>query len=145
MPRDLGITLPGGEAALVHDSFDRVSTSVVLFSADFYERLFDRVPALRDLFPAEIAPQTRMLAQTLSWAVSRLNHGPELSAGLETLGASHRARGITRDHYAVFIEVLIETLADWTGPSWSARHETAWRSLLDSVADCMARGQSRAA
>src|SRR5262249_28392242 len=65
--------LTSTDIALVRASFARVATIQEAAADLFYDRLFVIAPKLRELFPADLSRQKRLLMQMISTAVGGLN------------------------------------------------------------------------
>lgn len=107
----------------------------------FYERLFETVPAVRELFPEDMADQRKALLGTLGALVSSLRNPDKLTAYLEELGAKHAGFGTEESHYDVVAQVLVEVMAELAGDEvWNADLQTAWTDALIAVKSIMLSG-----
>ncbi|MGY4710912.1 FAD-binding oxidoreductase [Mycolicibacterium sp. CBM1] len=88
---------------------------------DFYTRWFALEPAVRDLFPPELAPQRAAFAQAMHWVfgefVAQRAQAPV--AFLAQLGRDHRKYGVTQQNYdsmrrAWYAAMRGRLAADWT-------------------------------
>ncbi len=70
------------QVRLVRDSFAAVAPRAEEAAAAFYERLFALDPALRAMFPADLAGQRRKLVAALAAAVSGLDRPAALAPTL---------------------------------------------------------------
>lgn len=132
------------DAQLIRQSFNAMPASGQRVVEAFYDRLFDRAPAVRPLFANDMKLQSEKLYKSLALAVSSLNRLEELREPLQKLGAAHIDWGAHPQHYPVVADALIETLAETCSPAWSRAHENAWTRLLDFISDEMIRGARRA-
>ncbi|KPC75034.1 flavohemoprotein, partial [Streptomyces sp. NRRL F-6602] len=71
-----------------------------------YEVLFTRHPALRGLFPGEMAFQEAHLAQAFRYLLDRLDRPEEIAETFSRLGRDHRKLGVRPAQYAAFEEAL---------------------------------------
>ena len=110
------------------------------FATRFYDRLFDRAPALRRLFPIDMTLQRMKLVQTLGVVAAGLDEPERLVDTLQELGARHRGYGVKFAHYVEVGEALIGALADMNGPAFTADARAAWQRLYAWVAEQMRRG-----
>ena len=116
------------------------------FADDFYRRLFERDPSLRAMFTHDLVETRRKFVDMLVVLVDTAAAFGPVRRTLEELGARHVAYGVRTEHYAVAIDVLLETLRG-TGDAFDEAAERAWRMLLDEVRESMLFGaaQGRAA
>ncbi|WP_370049357.1 MULTISPECIES: globin domain-containing protein [Salipiger] len=131
--------------------FDNATKQQVLSSAlrlrlassaltrDFYDRLFDRAPELRAMFPADMSGQADKLFDMVLVLVQSLDHLQMLVAEIEALGVRHHEYGVTEEQYALVSEVLLDTLEHHVA-DWSEVDRKAWALLLGYVCDLMITG-----
>lgn len=129
----------------VQENFDQIAPRAVVFGADFYDRLFDRAPDLRAMFPHEMAPQVLKLIQTLSTLIASLSEPDTMRPQLLRLGAIHADLGTVPDHYPVLKDVLLDTLREWLGETFTPEAEAAWIQTIDHVASVMLEGAAQSA
>ncbi len=110
------------------------------FATRFYERLFERAPALRRLFPTDMTQQRMKLVQTLGIVAAGLDEPEKLVGTLHELGARHRGYGVKFAHYVEVGEALFGALADVNGPAFTTNARAAWQRLYAWVAEQMRRG-----
>jgi hemoglobin-like flavoprotein len=125
-------TLTPAAIARLKDSF-RVITQERALAPLFYTRLFERNPAARALFPADMTRQHAHFNVALAILVANLEFLGALDDPLRELGARHVAYGVSREHYAEFRDVLIDLLADCAGDLWSPRLRDDWWTALTQV------------
>jgi eukaryotic-like serine/threonine-protein kinase len=121
------------ERALVQHSGAVVAADPAGFARDFYERLFQRQPQLRLLFPVQLEPQGEKLSAMITQLLAALDRPLELGRTLQELGRRHRGYGAKFVHYLAVGEALIETLAERNGPAFDARTRLAWARLISFV------------
>ena len=107
------------------------------FAGRFYARLFEIDPALRRLFPDDLAGQRAKLAQALAVLVGSLDRMDAVAPGLARLGAAHAGYGVEPRHFDAVGAALIDTLADTLGGAFDAPARAAWATLYGIVADAM--------
>ncbi len=123
---------------LVERSFEALAAHGPELAARFYERLFQRHPALRDYFQhTDMESQQAKLVGGLSLLVDNLRRPEDLKAILKDLGEAHHRYGIAPEHYPPTAEVLLEVMAEAAGEAWDAEVEQAWRDTLTQVAEAM--------
>lgn len=131
-------------AALVRDSYDAVSPRITEATTAFYARLFEIAPAVRALFPSDMARQREHLAAAVALVARNADRLSSLAEPLRQMGARHSGYGAQPEHYAVVRDVLVETLAKTAGPTWDEATTRAWTAALNSVAGYMLEGAERA-
>ena len=107
------------------------------FAGELYERMFALAPALRELFPAKLEQQGQMvthMVQVLTYALSRPEH---LELGLRDLGRRHVAYRVAPEHYGVFRQAFLDTVAAVLGPKHTAAIREAWSAIIDRIIERM--------
>ncbi|WP_372894518.1 globin domain-containing protein [Stieleria sp.] len=104
----------------------------------FYERLFQRYPEFKYFFAgANVKRQTAMLTM----ALLAVKQYPALRRSskdyLEVLGTKHHGLGIANDLFPKFVEVLVETIAEFHGNDWNAALDKQWTDALNYAAAIM--------
>lgn len=129
---------------LVQDSFALIVPRRAEASAIFYKRLFALAPETRSLFRGNLVEEGRKLMQVLATIVRNLgNLGPLLDS-VEYLGQRHVAYGVREAHYAVVGEVLIDTLHECLGESFTPQTERAWAYAYTILSGRMIRAAREA-
>jgi hemoglobin-like flavoprotein len=113
-------------------------------AADFYRRLFDRLPDLRVLFADDLSDQRQKFFATLTEIASSLRDLSRVVEPAHDLGSRHRTYGVQPSHYAIVGEVLVDTLAQALGDEFTDEHRAAWTRGYDLVAELMQQGASPA-
>jgi hemoglobin-like flavoprotein len=121
------------EQALLHRTGAALIADPQRFGSVFYRRLFERMPDLRSLFPADLQAQQLKLAGMLGYLLTSLDQPDALARRLGELGQRHRGYGAKFVHYLVVGEALIETLAEINGPGFDAQARLAWARLYSWV------------
>lgn len=131
------------DVALIRDSAEIALQNPMAVTGEFYRRVFAARPGLRVLFPRDIAPQQRKLAQTIGALLEALDDIAGLEELLQRLGAAHRIYGAKAAHYPIVNQALMDALAAAGGIAFTAEHRAAWARLLTFVAQAMLRGAER--
>lgn len=126
---------------IIKNSYTRIAPKAPEIVDDLYRRLFARAPETRRLFPRTMSNQRGKFAATLELCVMEEADPKQLGSLLARLGSRHEDRGITVADYHVFLDCLIEALAEAMGTEWTNAHESAWRSALEDIGARM-RGAS---
>ncbi|MFF9543523.1 FAD-binding oxidoreductase [Streptomyces albidoflavus] len=109
-----------------------------------YEVLFTRHPALRGLFPGEMAFQEAHLAQAFRYLLDRLDRPEEIAETFTRLGRDHRKLGVRPAQYAAFEEALRAALRVRAGGRGEAGLEEAWVRMVRFGVTAMVRGAEAA-
>lgn len=131
------------QAELVRAMFKRALASSG-FAVGFYERLFQRYPAMRRMFPTDITAQGSKLGNALTASVACLREPQAFNAMLEELGARHVLYGVNEEHIGYMGDVLREQLAIAEGGRMNDELAEAWSRAWELVAGAVRRGINRA-
>jgi serine/threonine protein kinase/pimeloyl-ACP methyl ester carboxylesterase len=127
------------DALQISGSFSRLAPRADAFSARVYERLFTAHPALRSLFPAEMAAQRRKLWGALLAVVDNLQRPERLVPLLEDLGRRHAVYGVRPEHFDAVGAALLDAIGDFDDHLDGAAH-AAWGRAYEHIAQAMRRG-----
>ena len=125
------------QIALVQRSAQRLVPAHAELSAAFYRRLFDEAPAVRAMFPDDMAAQERKFVDSLDAIVAAIPDFAAFSSRTESLGRTHVQHHVASVHYAVAGRILLEVLADAEGDGWTPELADAWTTAYDLVAESM--------
>jgi nitric oxide dioxygenase len=125
-------------------SFDLVAPRGDDLMDEFYGRLFAAAPAVRPLFPADMAKQKTMLLGALVLLRKSLRNLDAIAPKLRELGARHVAYGARPEHYPVVGATLIASMAAIAGEQWKPEYERAWGGAFEIVAGAMIEGAEQA-
>jgi hemoglobin-like flavoprotein len=110
----------------------------------FYEILFDRHPAVRPMFGADLRPQAQMLRSAILAVLDHLDDAAWLGDTLGALGARHAGWGVTAQMYGAVAECMIAAMEELGGPDWTPAMTAAWSEALTAVAGLMLAGAEAA-
>ncbi|MGC4032413.1 MAG: globin domain-containing protein [Tepidisphaeraceae bacterium] len=99
----------------------------------FYGELFEKYPAVRRMFPQDMAAQKQKLIDTLEWVVVNLKNPKAVQSALAELGARHQAYGAAATHYPLVRDSLLHQMGAVSGEQWSQTLENDWRTALDLI------------
>lgn len=122
---------------LVQQSFTKVEPIAGRAADLFYDRLFERAPGVRPLFPDDMAGQKRKLMQMLSTAVANLHLVEEILPDLEELGRKHVGYGTKPEQYDTVGEALLWTLEQGLGDGFTPAVREAWTTTYGTLASIM--------
>jgi hemoglobin-like flavoprotein len=132
------------QIALVQSSFDRLRPDLPALTARFYQEMFQRDPALRALFPSDMAEQRVKFAQKLTEIVRALPRLGELLTHTRALGARHVGYGVRAADYPTVGDSLLAALAAVLGEKFDAPTREAWVLAFNIVAETMLEGAAAA-
>ena len=125
------------QIALVQRSFAKVEPIADQAADLFYDRLFERAPAVRPLFPEDMSDQKRKLMQMLATAVENLHQVEQILPAVEELGRKHVGYGAMPEHYDAVGEALLWTLERGLGAAFTPPVKAAWTSTYQTLAGVM--------
>jgi hemoglobin-like flavoprotein len=125
-------------------SFDLVAPRGDELMEEFYSRLFAAAPAVRPLFPDDMAKQKVMLLAALVLVRKSLRNLDAIVPKLRELGARHVAYGAEPEHYSVVGATLIASMEAVAGDQWKSEYAAAWAAAYDVVAGVMLEGAAEA-
>jgi hemoglobin-like flavoprotein len=129
---------------LVQSSFKRLGPDLPALTARFYQELFQRDPALRPLFPTDMAEQRVKFAQKLTEIVRSMPRLSELLVHTRALGARHVGHGVRTTDYQTVGDSLIAAIAAVLGDEFDAETREAWVLAFNIVAETMLEGAAAA-
>jgi len=133
---------------LVKQSFAKVAPIADQAAVMFYDRLFELAPAVKPLFPSDMAEQRRKLMATLAIVVNGLSNLETILPAASALATRHVAYGARPEHYPVVGAALLWTLEKGLGDAWTEDVADAWTAaytLLSGFMINQAYGRPQAA
>jgi hemoglobin-like flavoprotein len=110
----------------------------------FYQELFGRDPALRDLFSTDLTQQEARFAEKLTEIVRAMPRLDQLLVHTRALGARHRGYGVRAADYETVGTAILAALAAVLGSSFDAPTRHAWTLAYNLVAETMLEGAAAA-
>lgn len=126
----------------IQDSLHEVLAAKSSFGKDFYDVFFRRCPEAREYF-ADIDLSRQSVLLTMSLLVIVKHHDQNFSATAEYLrylGTKHHDRQIPKHLYGEWAAAMLEALAHFHGPKWTAELSQEWRTAIDEVTNLMFQG-----
>jgi hemoglobin-like flavoprotein len=136
------------QVKLVQQSFAQVAPIADQAAVMFYDRLFEIAPAVRPLFPGDMAEQRRKLMATLAAVVAGLRDIESILPTASALARRHVGYGVKPEHYDYVGEALLWTLERGLGPAWTNEQAAAWSAAYATLSGYMvgdAYGRNQAA
>lgn len=121
--------------------YDRIQPTA--FSRTFFECLFEAIPEVRDMMPADLEAHGEFVEAAVAVVIRNLGDLQALEKPLEDLGSEHANRRIGPDQLALAGPVLVETMRRLSGDAWSLRDEQDWTTAFRALLAPMIRGAAR--
>ena len=125
------------QVALVQQSFAKVEPIAEAAAVMFYDRLFEIAPAVKPMFPADMAEQRRKLMATLAIVVNGLGDLPSILPAASALATRHVSYGAKAEHYPVVGAALLWTLEKGLGDDWTPEVADAWTTAYGTLSGFM--------
>ena len=125
------------QVRLVQQSFAKVAPIADQAAIIFYDRLFEVAPAVKALFPADLAEQRKKLMATLAVVVNGLGNLESILPAASALAKRHVNYGATPDHYPVVGGALLWTLEKGLGKAWTPETAAAWTAAYNTLSGYM--------
>jgi hemoglobin-like flavoprotein len=130
--------------ARIRDSFDAFAPRLDSVVGLFYERLFERLPSVRAIFPADMTRQRGHLAAALAVVARNADRLDMLEAPLMALGAQHLDFGTRPEQYPAMRDALVDSIGVGLGEAWTPQLQADWTAALNTVITFMLKGHARA-
>lgn len=125
-------------------NYELLASRMYTLTQLFYQRLFEALPQVRPLFRIDIDLQSQHLAAALALIVRNLRLLDVLEQPLMELGADHTRAGVRPQHYPIVCQIMVQTLRDASGQSWSDQLQCDWDDALLRISQIMIAGGQRA-
>jgi hemoglobin-like flavoprotein len=106
----------------------------------FYTKLFDEAPSLRSMFPQDMGGQKKHMNSALKLVANNIDNLENLAEPLREMGARHIAYGAEEAQFPVVRDVMVASLAEVAGYTWTPQLSSDWGEALDAVAGYMIEG-----
>ncbi|MCU0987371.1 MAG: globin domain-containing protein [Acetobacteraceae bacterium] len=131
------MTLTQDEIELLRASFRQLAQAPEQAASLFYGRLFERTPAARAMFPADMDAQGLKMMSTLGLVVSQLHDLAAMTPVVGALARRHVGYGVRPEHYALLAEPLDYMLRQGLGEKCTEAVADAWAKALAGLAAAM--------
>jgi hemoglobin-like flavoprotein len=128
------------DAEIVRKSFLSFAADADRVSVDFYERLFETDPSLKELFGEDIMNQGRKLFDALATVIDNVDNLANMRGMLHDMGARHTNYGVRADMYDTVGACLLGTIEDALGADYTPDTAAAWATVFNVIADTMLDG-----
>jgi hemoglobin-like flavoprotein len=123
------------ERTLLYTSYQKLAAAGPAITTMFYTQLFETDPALQRLFNTAMITQGVKFRLMLNLMLSVIDQPAELEKLLHELGRRHRAYGVKREDYPLFMNALLRTIQQYLGADFTPEIEAAWRKLFGVIVD----------
>jgi hemoglobin-like flavoprotein len=135
--------LTSDQISLLKNSFRRLDTQRA--ASLFYERLFQRNPEVRPLFPDDLSDLQLKLMSVFELVVFSFDEKKHNQYALQSsvlmplreLGRKHDEKGIKPKHYEIANNLLVEVMHDTTGKIFTEEVKQAWQLALLHLTSAM--------
>jgi hemoglobin-like flavoprotein len=127
----------------VRDSFKALAPHGDELAERFFDRLFERQPALRAVLPQDHWMRSRDLLTGLGTLVKNLHRLDAINHVLMEFGTRAQRAGVLPQHYGIAREIMLETMREMLGDEFGAELENDWRQTLTSVSSVVLVGAGR--
>lgn len=121
------------EIPLIAESWAALAGQRVELVRAFYERLFERFPKYRAMFPEKLDPQADRMVEMFSTVARYADHVDFVRPYLLEVSYAHRHLGLHEEDLRNFEDVFIETLAEKGAAFWTEEYTAAWREAFDDM------------
>lgn len=136
----------GLNVEVLERSFELLKPQAETLVSRFYERLFEKYPAVKPMFARTTLPeQKKKLLASLVLVIQNLRRPETLGPVLKQMGARHVGYGTQPAHYGAVAETLLGVMAEMAGTAWTAEVKQAWTDALNTIAHIMLEGARDAA
>lgn len=127
---------------LIAETFQRAKTEnggATTLGMRFYQRLFEKYPAVRPLFHTPPEEQHKKLMASLGAIVASVTNPEQLMPYLKAMGIRHLEYKTEPAHYPAVAENLIAVLKEHLSVEgeWTPEMEASWAEALNTIAGVM--------
>jgi len=124
---------------LVQSTYEMAIPRLSMVSDRFYTRLLKRHPQIGEMFKGNLKVQSQLFTQAISEVIGNLDDQCKVEEMLTDLGFRHRRYGVTRTHYELASKVLISSVRQATGITFTYEIQKAWETFYLYIVECMSR------
>lgn len=127
---------------LIAETFNRAKTEnggLRTLGLRFYERLFEKYPAVKPLFNTPPEEQHKKLMASVGAIVASVTEPEKMIPYLHAMGIRHIQYGTQAAHYPAVQENLVAVLAEHLSVegAWTPEMKENWETALQVVSDVM--------
>jgi hemoglobin-like flavoprotein len=129
------------QVGILEESFDLVAPRGEELVDRFYNHVFTTAPEIKPLFAhADWTRQVQMALGVFVLLRKSLRNLESIVPALRSLGARHANYGARPEHYAIFGEALLSTMAEIAGSAWRPEYTEAWAAAYQVLQDTLLCG-----
>ena len=133
------------QPGIVLRSVDLLAGQREQLAAHFYGRLFGRYPHLEAYFQGQDTVwRERKFLSALRAIMMAANSPAAFDQQVGQLSGVHAEHEVNPDHFQLFVDVLLESLAYYGGPAWTPEVEATWRTVATQTAATLSAGARHA-
>lgn len=134
-------------AALLEYSLERAVAYIGDPAPRVYEALFEREPALREMFIGDPLGSVRgeMFHRAIDTLIDVAGEQPYAAGMIAAEWANHRMNGVSVAQFLAFFDTVVLVLRQALGDEWTAAVDGAWRDTLQRIGQITGRMNGQAA
>ncbi|MBN8597284.1 MAG: hypothetical protein J0L78_06380 [Planctomycetes bacterium] len=114
-------------------TYEQIRSRELRLAEVFYAKLFTAAPHLRAMFPTDLALQAQKLTASLDAVVRNFEHPNENLATLSALGQRHAGYGARPEHYALVVDLLVDSMREVGGAELDQNGLREWKQALQLI------------
>lgn len=122
---------------ILHHQLEKITTNGTEFVGEFYKRLFDRNPYLRQMFKTTLAEQYTKFMGMLSIIIQGMETPTIIVPLIAQMGESHKGYGVLPHHYIIVEDIFLSVIRDTFPDEYNVECEQAWKQAFQSIARIM--------
>ena len=124
------------------EQIDAVETSLAAVAVDelsdrFYVHLFERDPALQDLFAGDLDGQRVKFGAELAFIAAAIRRHDDFLERVRRLAVVHRQHGVRAVDVRIGAAALLAAFADVLGPAWTPELARSWALAYHLTTEAM--------
>ncbi|WP_085852458.1 globin domain-containing protein [Palleronia marisminoris] len=127
--------MPNDDMRLIQPSIARIFVVRRSIGQAFYERLFERQPTFRTMFPTDLRTQARTFDDMIALIVKKTGDPEAVTPVLLAIGRRYLTYGLRPQDLRVIGEVLMEVLCAQTPGGLSPDEAAAWERSFSRAAE----------
>lgn len=120
-------------AVRLRTTYEQIRSRELRLAEVFYAKLFAAAPHLRAMFTTDLASQAQKLTASLDAVVRNFEHPNENLATLSALGQRHAGYGARPEHYALVVDLLVDSMREVGGAELDQNGLREWNQALQLI------------
>ncbi len=122
---------------ILHHQLEKINTNGTEFVSEFYKRLFEQNPYLRQMFKTTLAEQYTKFMGMLSIIIQGLETPAIVVPLIAQMGESHKGYGVMPHHYTIVEDIFLSVIRDTFPDEYNGECEQAWKQAFQRIARIM--------